>query len=62
MNNDINQKINWNFILPILFLILGICLLIYMIIVEDEPGAVPLILICISLVLIARNWHNSNKQ
>lgn len=61
MDNNCNQKINWNFILPILLLILGISLLVYMITVEDEPGAVPLILICIGLVLLARNWHKSNK-
>ena len=51
-----NQKLNWSVILPLLLTILGTILLVYMITVEDEPGALPLILIIIGIVLLTKNW------
>lgn len=40
-----SQKLNYYRILSILTILLGVVLLMYMIKVEDEPGALPLILI-----------------
>lgn len=62
MNNDINKKLKWNIILPVLLLLLGISLLVYMIIYEDEPGAIPLVLIASGLVLLVMNWRKSKKD
>ena len=44
MNTD-HKKINLQKITSLLILALGIVLLAFMIIVEDEPGAVPLFMI-----------------
>jgi hypothetical protein len=41
---------------------LGIVLLILMIVVEDEPGAVPLLLIGIGSVWFGINKYKSRKQ
>jgi len=62
MNKNSNQKLNWSVILPLLLTILGTILLIYMITVEDEPGALPLILIIIGIVLLTKNWFKLNKN
>lgn len=62
MNKNSNQKLNWSVILPLLLTILGTILLIYMITVEDEPGALPLILIIIGIVLSTKNWFKLNKN
>lgn len=62
MNNNINKKLKWNIILPVLLLLLGISLLVYMIIYEDEPGAIPLVLIASGLVLLVMNWRKSKKD
>lgn len=52
MNKNINQKLNWSMILPLLIILLGTILLIYMITVEDEPGALPLVLIITGIVFL----------
>lgn len=62
MKKESNQKLNWNYVLPLILLFTGISLLVYMITFEDEPGAIPLILICTGLVLLAMNWHKSKKE
>lgn len=61
MKTGLNQKINWGTFLPVLAIILGILLLIYMIIVEDEPGAVPLVLIFIGTLLLIKNRLQHKK-
>lgn len=45
----INKK--WSKALSIFIILLGTVLLVYMIKVEDEPGALPLILVIIGVVL-----------
>jgi hypothetical protein len=54
MKKEIGQKLRWHKILSVVTILLGTILLIYMIKVEDEPGALPLLLIIIgTLWLIA---------
>ncbi|MES2863134.1 MAG: hypothetical protein V4666_03370 [Bacteroidota bacterium] len=62
MNKNSNQKLNWSVILPLLLTILGTILLVYMIKVEDEPGALPLILIVTGIVLLTMNWFKSKRS
>jgi len=45
MNSYFTKKRTWQPLIALIILITGFLLLIYMIIVEDEPGAIPLILI-----------------
>ncbi len=56
------QKLNWSVILGLLLTILGTILLVYMIKVEDEPGALPLILIVTGIVLLTMNWFKSKRS
>jgi VIT1/CCC1 family predicted Fe2+/Mn2+ transporter len=56
MKKDINQKLKWNIMFSFLILLLGAILLIYMIIVEDEPGALPMVLILTGMVFLIINW------
>jgi len=57
MNKGISLKSKWSKILSLLTVFLGFVLLIYMIMVEDEPGALPLLLIITGVVwfIISRN-------
>ena len=57
MNKGISLKDKWSKILSLLTVFLGFVLLIYMIRVEDEPGALPLLLIITGVVwfIISRN-------
>lgn len=50
MNN--NKKHIGHKLLSLLIFGIGICLLIFMIITEDEPGAIPLL-----LILIGAGWY-----
>lgn len=45
MNSDIHGKLKTHKLLSILITAIGILLMIYMITVESEPGAIPLLLI-----------------
>lgn len=45
------QNLRVQTVLPILTIALGVLLLVYMIIVEDEPGAVPL-----GLIVLGVGW------
>lgn len=45
MKTDNGKKLKMHFLLSVLTIIFGVSLLIFMIVVEDEPGAVPLLLI-----------------
>ncbi len=59
MEKVIKQK--WSKVLSLLTILLGTVLLVYMIKVEDEPGAVPLILIIVGIVWFFVNLYQSKK-
>jgi hypothetical protein len=50
MKTGINLKNKWSRTLSLLIVFVGFILLIYMIAVEDEPGALPLLLLIIGVV------------
>ncbi|MBU1097066.1 MAG: hypothetical protein KKB34_11345 [Bacteroidetes bacterium] len=68
MKNGISQKLLTQRILSVIILLIGAILLIYMITVEDEPGALPLFLIIIGTVWIIinryqiKNFGEKNKK
>lgn len=62
MKNEISQTRKINRIGSILTIGLGIVLLIYMITVEGEPGALPLFLIAIGTVWFFINRYQIKKQ
>jgi len=64
MNKEISLKSKWSKILSLLTVFLGFVLLIYMIRVEDEPGALPLLLIITGVVwfIISRNQIKKKLQ
>lgn len=64
MNKGISLKDKWSKILSLLTVFLGFVLLIYMITVEDEPGALPLLLIITGVVwfIISRNQIKKKLQ
>lgn len=64
MNKRISLKNKWSKILPLLTVFLGFVLFIYMITVEDEPGALPLLLIITGVVwfIISRNQIKKKLQ
>ena len=64
MNTGISLKSKWSKILSLLTVFLGFVLLIYMIRVEDEPGALPLLLIITGVVwfIISRNQIKKKLQ
>jgi hypothetical protein len=63
MKKEISQNLKRGKILSILIILLGTILLIYMITIEDEPGALPLFLIVVGTVLLIINRYQlkSNK-
>ena len=64
MKTEISLKSKWSKILSLLTVFLGFVLLIYMIRVEDEPGALPLLLIITGVVwfIISRNQIKKKLQ
>jgi hypothetical protein len=62
MKKEISQNLKRGKILSILIILLGTILLIYMITIEDEPGALPLFLIVVGTVLLIINRYQINKQ
>ncbi len=64
MNKGISLKNKWSKILSLLTVFLGFVLLIFMITVEDEPGALPLLLIITGVVwfIISRNQIKKKLQ
>ena len=64
MNKGISLKSKWSKILSLLTVFLGFVLLIYMIRVEDEPGALPLLLIItgVGWFIISRNQIKKKLQ
>ncbi|REL37905.1 PEP-CTERM sorting domain-containing protein [Rhodohalobacter sp. SW132] len=45
MNENQNKSSIAHRLIPFLLVIIGISMMVYMIIVEDEPGAIPLLMI-----------------
>lgn len=62
MGKVIRQKLKLSKMLSVLTIFSGTALLIYMITVEDEPGALPLILIIIGIVWFVINQYKIKKQ
>lgn len=62
MKNEISRTQKINRILSTLTIFLGSILLIYMIKVEDEPGALPLFLIIIGTIWFFINRYQIRKQ
>jgi hypothetical protein len=62
MKKEISQNLKRGKILSILIILLGTILLIYMITIEYEPGALPLFLIVVGTVLLIINRYQINKQ
>ena len=61
MKNEISQTLKISQIIAYITLALGIGLLIFMITVEDEPGAIPLLLIVLSAVWLFVIKYKSKK-
>lgn len=55
MNTQNNKRPNWIKLFGIISLIIGITLLTLMVIFEDEPGALPLLLILIGISVLIIN-------
>ncbi len=62
MEKNVNKNLKWNFIFSFLVLLLGSALLVYMIKVEDEPGALPLILIITGITFLIINWFKLKRN
>jgi len=62
MKATVSSKQKWGKILSLLTISLGVVLMVYMITVEDEPGAVPLFLIIGGTVWFIINRHRIKKQ
>lgn len=62
MKKEVNQKLKWNMIISSLIILLGSVLLIYMIKVEDEPGALPLVLIITGIVFLIINRNRLKRN
>lgn len=61
MEKVINQKLKLSRMLSVLTILLGIALIIYMIMVEGELGALPLILIIIGTVWFFINRYQIKR-
>ncbi|QEK50568.1 hypothetical protein FYC62_01960 [Pedobacter aquae] len=48
--------------MPFITLAIGILLMVFTISVEDEPGALPLFLVLISLIWLIINWFKVRKK
>ena len=61
-NAGSNRKVHA--LLSVLTILIGVALLIYMVTVEDEPGAVPLLLIVVGSgwYLVTRNRFRSREK
>ena len=62
MKKEISQKLKLFKLLSVFTSLLGTFLLIYMIIVEDEPGALPLFLILLGIVFFTINKYQIKKN
>lgn len=52
MKTEKSQKLKMQTMLSVLLIVIGTLLLVYMIVVESEPGAIPLI-----LILLGVGWY-----
>lgn len=55
MKKRIDFNKNWTLPISVFLLFIGIVLLVYMIVMEDEPGAVPIIFILSGIMLLLKN-------
>lgn len=62
MNENQNKSSIAHRLIPFLLVLIGISLLVYMIIVEDEPGAIPLLLIVAGSVWYFLGRRKSRKR
>jgi len=62
MKKEISQKLKWGNRFSVLTMLLGIISLVYMVKVEDEPGAIPLLLIVLGTVWLIINQYQIKKQ
>ena len=62
MKNEISQTLKISQIIAFILLFLGIGLLVFMITVEDEPGALPLILILLNTIWLFVLRYKSKKN
>lgn len=62
MEKKSRRKLKWGKWLSLLTILLGVVLLVYMVIVEDEPGALPVLLLLIGIVLFVINHHLMKKR
>jgi len=60
MKKVVNKRLKYREIFFISTILLGTVLLIYMVVVEDEPGTLPLLLIIIGIVGLIINRLNKN--
>ncbi len=61
MEKVISKKLKLGKMLSVLTILLGTALMIYMITVENEPGAFPLVLIVIGIVWLIINQYQTKK-
>ncbi len=62
MKKEISQSLKTQRTLSIISFVIGALLLIYMIKVESEPGALPLLLMAIGIVWLSINQLRIKKQ
>lgn len=62
MKNELSENLKWGRLLSVLTILLGTILTIYMIIVENEPGALPLFLIILGISWLIINQYQIKKQ
>ena len=62
MKNEISRTQKNNMIFSTLTLAVGIILLVYMIVVEGEPGALPLFLVLTGIIWFVINRYQIRKQ
>lgn len=56
MKTDLHKKLKIQSLLSVLLAVIGIVLMTFMIIVESEPGALPLL-----LILVGAGWYFITK-
>jgi c-di-AMP phosphodiesterase-like protein len=62
MTNPISQTLKMNRILSLALMLIGTILLVFMITVEDEPGALPLFLLLVGTVWFFINRYQIKKH
>ena len=62
MKTEISLKNKWSRTLSLLTVFVGFVLLIYMIAVEDEPGALPLLLLIIGVCMVYCRPEANKKE